>query len=100
MLNLTESLSVLRYENLVLVAGGIGISPFLAVLSDIMHRVKQKKPCLPKNVLIVWAVKKSKELSLLSAVNARSLSSSGSDKMNLDIQTYVTQESEPSLVPY
>ncbi|ONK57799.1 uncharacterized protein A4U43_C09F4210 [Asparagus officinalis] len=87
----------LMYENLVLVAGGIGISPFLAVLSDIMHRVKQKKPCLPKNVLIVWAVKKSKELSLLSAVNAQSLSSSDFDKMNLDIQTYVTQESEPSL---
>ncbi|KAK1301096.1 hypothetical protein QJS10_CPB13g01055 [Acorus calamus] len=56
----------LMYENLILVAGGIGISPFLAILSDILHRIQDKRPCLPKNVLVIWAVKRSKEFSLLS----------------------------------
>lgn len=92
-----ESPYHLTYENLILVAGGIGISPFLAILSDILHRIKKKKPCLPRNVLVVWAVKNSKELSLLSVVNAQPIIPSDSHKMHLDIQIYVTQESEPSL---
>ncbi|KAJ8647365.1 hypothetical protein MRB53_000388 [Persea americana] len=92
-----ESAYHLTYENLILVAGGIGISPFLAILSDILHRVRDKKPCLPKNIFVVWAVKKSKELSLLSVVNVDSICPSFSDTLNLEIHTYVTQESEPPL---
>ncbi|MQM14771.1 hypothetical protein Taro_047701 [Colocasia esculenta] len=87
----------LLYESLILVAGGIGISPFLAVLSDILHRIEKKEQCLPKNVLVIWAVKKSKELSLISLLDSQHVCSSFSDKLNLDIQAYVTQESEPSL---
>lgn len=92
-----ESPYHLMYENLILVAGGIGISPFLAILSDIIHRIEEGKPCMPKNVLVLWSVKKSKELSLLSAVHAQSISSPVSDKLHLDIQAFVTQESHPPL---
>lgn len=91
-------LYLFRYENLILVAGGIGISPFLAILSDIIHRIEEGKPCMPKNVLVLWSVKKSNELSLLSAVDAQFISSSVSDKLHLDIQAFVTQESQPPLV--
>ncbi|OEL25115.1 Ferric reduction oxidase 7, chloroplastic [Dichanthelium oligosanthes] len=92
-----ESPYHLMYENLILVAGGIGISPFLAILSDIIHRIEEGKQCMPKNVLVLWSVKKSKELSLLSAVDAQTISSSISDKLRLDIQAFVTQESEAPL---
>ncbi|OAY64928.1 Ferric reduction oxidase 7, chloroplastic [Ananas comosus] len=92
-----ESPYHLMYENLILVAGGIGISPFLAILSDIIHRISEGNLCLPKNILVVWAVKKSKEFSLLSAVDLRSISPSFLDKLHLDIQAFVTQESEPPL---
>ncbi|XP_062186235.1 ferric reduction oxidase 7, chloroplastic-like [Phragmites australis] len=92
-----ESPYHLMYENLILVAGGIGISPFLAILSDIIHRIEEGKPCMPKNVLVLWSVKKSKELSLLSAVDTQTISSSVSDKLRLDIQAFVTQESQPPL---
>ncbi|KAJ4761795.1 ferric reduction oxidase 7 [Rhynchospora pubera] len=92
-----ESPYHLMYENLILVAGGIGISPFLAILSDILHRVQEEKPCLPKNILVIWAVKKSKELSLLSAVDAQSTFPSFFERLDLDIQTFVTQQTEPSL---
>ena len=88
----------LRYENLILVAGGIGISPFLAVLSDILHFVRQGKPCLPRNILVVWAVKRSDELPLLSAIVMESTCPSFSNKLNLQTHIYVTREYEPPLV--
>ncbi|XP_022765290.1 ferric reduction oxidase 7, chloroplastic-like [Durio zibethinus] len=92
-----ESPYHLMYENLILVAGGIGISPFLAILSDILHRVKDGKPCLPRRILVVWAVKKSDELPLLSTIDMESICPFYSDKVNLEINIYVTRESEPSL---
>lgn len=88
----------LRYENLILVAGGIGISPFLAVLSDILHCVREGRPCLLRNILIVWAVKRSNELSLLSTIDMDSICPSFSSKLNLETCIYVTRESEPPLV--
>ncbi|KAF8714841.1 hypothetical protein HU200_027375 [Digitaria exilis] len=92
-----ESPYHLMYENLILVAGGIGISPFLAILSDIIHRIEEGNQCMPKNVLVLWSVKKSTELSLLSAVDAQTITSSVSDKLHLDIQAFVTQESQAPL---
>ncbi|GFP80424.1 ferric reduction oxidase 6 [Phtheirospermum japonicum] len=92
-----ESPYHLTYENLILVAGGIGISPFLAILSDILHRNNEGKPCLPKNILIIWAVKTSDELPLLQTVDMDSICPNFSDTLNLEIQTYVTRQTEPSL---
>ncbi|KAK6945682.1 Ferric reductase transmembrane component-like domain, partial [Dillenia turbinata] len=90
-----ESPYHLMYENLLLVAGGIGISPFLAILNDILHRVNDGTLYVPRNILIVWAIKRSDELSLLATVDIESICPSFSDKLNLEIQTYVTRESEP-----
>ncbi|KAJ8420196.1 hypothetical protein Cgig2_021666 [Carnegiea gigantea] len=92
-----ESPYHLMYKHLVLVAGGIGISPFLAVLSDIVHRIKEGKPCMPKNVIIVWAIKRSDELPLLSMLNMESIDPVLLDALNLEIQIYVTRESGPTL---
>ncbi|KAF2317255.1 hypothetical protein GH714_019099 [Hevea brasiliensis] len=86
----------MKYENLILVAGGIGISPFLAILSDILHRINEGRPCLPKNVLVIWAVKKSNELPLLSTINMESICPYFSDKLNLEICIYVTREKIPN----
>lgn len=88
----------IRYENLVLIAGGIGLSPFLAILSDILHRIRKGKPCLPRNVSIIWAVKNSTELPLLSTVDMESICPFYLDKLNLETHVYVTRESEPPLV--
>ncbi|KAL0728425.1 hypothetical protein Bca4012_024518 [Brassica carinata] len=92
-----ESPYHLAYENLVLVAGGIGISPFFAIISDILHRKRDGKACLPKKVLVIWAVKNSDELSLLSSIDIPSICHSFSHKMNLEINIYVTRQSEPLL---
>ncbi|KAG2675541.1 hypothetical protein I3843_12G009600 [Carya illinoinensis] len=87
----------LMYENLILVAGGIGISPFLAVLSDILHSLREGKRCLLQNILIVWAVKRSNELSLVSTIDMESICPMFSNRLNLEISIYVTRESEPPL---
>uniref|UniRef100_A0A1J3IPT1 ferric-chelate reductase (NADH) n=1 Tax=Noccaea caerulescens TaxID=107243 RepID=A0A1J3IPT1_NOCCA len=92
-----ESPYHLGYENLVLIAGGIGISPFFAILSDILHRKRDGKACLPKKVLVIWAIKNSDELSLLSMINIPSIFPSFSKKLNLEINIYVTRQSEPLL---
>ncbi|OWM79288.1 ferric reduction oxidase 7, chloroplastic-like [Punica granatum] len=87
----------LTYENLVLVAGGIGVSPFFAIMSDILHRVREGKPCLPSKVLLVWAIKKSNELPLLSTLDLESICPFSPNKLNLEVDIYITRESEPSL---
>ncbi|KAK2665864.1 hypothetical protein Ddye_004438 [Dipteronia dyeriana] len=87
----------LMYENLILVAGGIGISPFLAILSDVLHRIREGKPCLPRNILIVWAVKNSNELPLLLDLDMESICPFFSNKLNIETCIYVTRESEPPL---
>ncbi|XP_060167473.1 ferric reduction oxidase 6-like isoform X2 [Lycium barbarum] len=92
-----ESPYHLTYENLILVAGGIGISPFLAILSDILHRINDSKPCMPRTILLVWAIKNSDELPLLDTVDIEAICPLFSDKLNLEIQTFVTRESQPSL---
>ncbi|KAA8545349.1 hypothetical protein F0562_020133 [Nyssa sinensis] len=92
-----ESPYYLMYENIVFLAGGSGISPFVAILSDILHRLKEGKPCLTRNILLVWAMKKSNELPLLYTIGVESISPDLSNKLNLDIRTYVTRESVPLL---
>lgn len=92
-----ESPYHLTYKHLVLVAGGIGISPFLAVLNDIFNRLKEGKPCMPRNILIVWAIKKSDELPILSMLNMESIDQILLDALNLEIQIFVTRESEPEV---
>ncbi|TXG53532.1 hypothetical protein EZV62_018788 [Acer yangbiense] len=87
----------LMYEKIILIAGGIGIAPFLAVLSDIFHHMKQGKPCLLKHILLVWAVKRSNDLSLLSATDVNVIHSNLSNEVKLEFHVYITQEFEPSL---
>ncbi|KAK7818300.1 ferric reduction oxidase 6 [Quercus suber] len=88
----------LMYENLVLVVGGVGISPFLAIFSDILHRIGEGKPCFPQNISIVWVVKRSNDLPLLSTNDMESICPFFWDKLNLEIHIFVTQESQPPLV--
>lgn len=87
----------LSYNNLILVAGGIGISPFVAILRDLLHRIKQCQIGLPRNVLLIWAVKKSKELYILDLVDAECICPVFANKISLKLQVYVTQELQPEL---
>ncbi|KAL8139942.1 hypothetical protein V2J09_005963 [Rumex salicifolius] len=85
----------LMYKNLVLVAGGIGISPFLAIMKDLLYRIKEGRRIFPNTVLLIWAIKTSDELSLLPDLD--SICPSFFDLLNVEIQVFVTRQS--SLTP-
>jgi len=89
-----ESDFFLWYESLILVAGGIGITPFIAILRDLLHRHQRQQPNLPRDLTLIWAVKKSKELQILDLVSPSSICPDYDMKLNLNVQLFVTQEEE------
>jgi len=77
------------------VAGGIGISPFVALLRDLLQRYQRGQPNLPSNVHLIWAVKKSEELQLLDLVPASTICPDYKLKFNLQVHAFVTRETSP-----
>lgn len=87
------------YETLILVAGGIGVSPFVAILRDLLHRYQRDQANLPSDVTLIWAVQKSEELHLLDLVSASAICPRYKQLFNLEVHAYVTRESEPPQSP-
>ncbi|KAH9556525.1 hypothetical protein CY35_07G033500 [Sphagnum magellanicum] len=90
-----ESDYFLQYETLLMVAGGIGVSPFVAIIRDLLQRYQRRQNHLPTDVTLIWAVKKSEELQLLDLVSPSSICPQYDLKFNLKVHTFVTQEAEP-----
>lgn len=90
-----ESDFFLQYETLILVAGGIGISPFLALLRDLLQRCQRGQPNLPLNVHLIWAVRKAEELQLLDLIPASTICPNYKSKLNLQVHAFVTREASP-----
>ncbi|KAG0572057.1 hypothetical protein KC19_VG064700 [Ceratodon purpureus] len=90
-----ESNFFLQYEMLVLVAGGIGISPFVALLRDLLQRYQRGQPNLPSTVYLIWAVQKSEELQLLGLIPASTICPDYKLKFNLEVHAFVTRETSP-----
>lgn len=76
-------------------AGGIGVSPFVAILRDLLHRYQRDQPNLPFDVTLIWAVQKSEELQLLDLVSASTICPDYNKKFNLHVHVFVTRETEP-----
>lgn len=83
------------YEALVLVAGGIGVSPFVAIIRDLLQRYKRDQHNLPSHVTLIWAVQKSEELQLLDLISASSICPDYKEKFQLHIHAFVTRETKP-----
>eukprot|EP00897_Mesotaenium_endlicherianum_P002434 jgi/Mesen1/2218/ME000152S01306 len=58
----------LRYDALVLVARGVGIAPFLAVLRDLFHRYRLRQSNLPPEITLIWTVQHASELAVLRSL--------------------------------
>lgn len=87
-----DSSYFLRYDSLLLIAGGIGVTPFFSILQEMMS---QKLNCTPR-VLLIVVVKKREDLSMLNLISPTLLHQSGLQSEGfLNVEAFVTQEEAP-----
>eukprot|EP00850_Spirogloea_muscicola_P023419 SM000355S13186 [mRNA] locus=s355:81814:87185:+ [translate_table: standard] len=60
---------LMKYDELVLAAGGIGITPFMSLLSHLAHRCRQPGVKTPLRVTLVWAVRREEDLHKLGCLD-------------------------------
>ncbi|CAM6010432.1 unnamed protein product [Sphagnum balticum] len=93
----------LRYETLVLIAGGIGITPFMAILRDLLHRHQSLGQgaagvLLPSTVELVWCVRRTQDLDILKQICPAAIFQGITDSnLKIVVKVYVTQPSLESL---
>ncbi|XP_021726705.1 ferric reduction oxidase 4-like isoform X2 [Chenopodium quinoa] len=90
------STSFLKHESLVLISGGSGITPFISIIREMIHRSNTQKGKVPK-VLLVCAFKHAADLTMLDLL-LPAVESTPDDlsKIQLEIRAYVTREDEPT----
>eukprot|EP00271_Cylindrocystis_brebissonii_P012415 TRINITY_DN3093_c0_g1_i1.p1 TRINITY_DN3093_c0_g1~~TRINITY_DN3093_c0_g1_i1.p1 ORF type:complete len:633 (+),score=119.99 TRINITY_DN3093_c0_g1_i1:238-1899(+) len=82
-----------KHGALVLIAGGSGLSPFLSLLRDLLHRCQSgQEERLPTSVTLVWVVKSSSSLAILKSLQAAAICPSYNQRIQLQVQLFVTQE--------
>ncbi|KAG6555839.1 hypothetical protein Mapa_002480 [Marchantia paleacea] len=99
-----------EYNSLILVAGGIGVTPFLAILRDVLHRHKLHQENLPSSIQIVFCVRNQKDLYLLDTINPSEILPNYEDLVQIRVHAFVTSKvdlikdeevnSSEAIVPY
>ncbi|XP_047329942.1 ferric reduction oxidase 8, mitochondrial-like isoform X2 [Impatiens glandulifera] len=91
------SLNILRYESLLLVAGGSGITPFLSILQEIVYADQNKRGNrLPAEAELIYVTKNSQDVSLLQPL-FRQLAKKSTSQLRLRVRLFVTQERRNNL---
>lgn len=85
------SMDFLRYDQLLLIAGGIGITPLLSILQEINSMQNNSRLRCPARIQLIHVMKKSHDISLLNSILPLLLNRS-SEKMHLQLKVFVTQE--------
>ncbi|KAF3437517.1 hypothetical protein FNV43_RR20271 [Rhamnella rubrinervis] len=86
-----SSLSFLRYDRLLLVAGGSGITPFLSILQEITSPQSNSRFGFPTRIQLIFVVKKSQDICLLNSISPLILEKSA-EQSHLKLRIFVTQE--------
>uniref|UniRef100_A0A1S3CBN3 FAD-binding FR-type domain-containing protein n=1 Tax=Cucumis melo TaxID=3656 RepID=A0A1S3CBN3_CUCME len=86
-----SSMDFLRYDHLLLIAGGIGITPFLSILQEINSMQNSSRFKCPARIQLIHVMKNSQDISLLNSILPLLLNHSNK-KMNLQLKVFVTQE--------
>ncbi|CAH2075704.1 unnamed protein product [Thlaspi arvense] len=85
------SLDFLRYDSLLLIAGGIGITPLLSILHEIDSIRNGSIGRFPAQVQLIYVVKKSQDICLLDSVLPLLLKQA-SEQFHPKVKVFVTQE--------
>ncbi|ONK58795.1 uncharacterized protein A4U43_C09F16720 [Asparagus officinalis] len=83
-----------RYDSLILIAGGSGITPFLSILQDVASRNgRMNNYC--KKVQLIYAVRKTQDLSMLTPISSVLLKEPA-DLGRVQLRLFVTKGKEGS----
>lgn len=87
----------LDYKTLVLVAGGIGVTPFVAVIRDLLCRYNDAKVSeglqLPSEVHLIWCVPRKADLDTLRELQPAVLFPGyAGGPLKIDVKAFVTRE--------
>lgn len=77
-----------RYDSLLLVAGGIGVTPFLSILQEIAS-TRSNKNVLPVKIQLVYTIKDSQGICLLDPVLPHVFNA---EQFFLQLKVFVTKE--------
>ncbi|KAH0690327.1 hypothetical protein KY290_018568 [Solanum tuberosum] len=83
-----SSMDFLRYDSLLLVAGGIGVTPFLSILQEIAS-TRSSKNVLPVKIQLVYTTKDSQGICLLDPVLPHVFDA---EQHYLQLKVFVTRE--------
>lgn len=79
---------------MLLIAGGIGIAPYLSILQEIVSAQGSSRYKFPEKIQLIHVVKRSQEMSLLSSIS-HILRNQSLGKLHLKLKVYVTREEQP-----
>ncbi|XP_061364878.1 ferric reduction oxidase 8, mitochondrial [Gastrolobium bilobum] len=85
------SIDFLKYDSLLLVAGGSGITPFLSILAEVDSATSKSR--FPSRIQLVYVIKKAQDFCLLHSISHLLLNHS-TRKFHLNLQLFVTQETQ------
>ncbi|KAJ3701664.1 hypothetical protein LUZ61_005369 [Rhynchospora tenuis] len=80
-----------RYSNLVLIAGGSGITPFMSLLNEISSSASTRS--YPTKILFIYCIKRTQDLSMLTPISSL-LYAPSPELKNLKMKIFVTQDEE------
>ncbi|KAI5329733.1 hypothetical protein L3X38_029130 [Prunus dulcis] len=87
------SMDYLRYDSLLLVSGGIGITPFLSIIQELASSQKSGINKFLPRMQLIYVVKKSQEICLLNSISPL-IFGQPAEKCLLKVKVFVTQEEQ------
>ncbi|KAG6548648.1 hypothetical protein Mapa_009802 [Marchantia paleacea] len=85
-----ESNFYLKYNSLILIAGGIGVTPHLAILRDVLHRYRMKQLDLPSSIKLILCVRNAKDLYILDTLNPLEIFADYEKHLDIEVLAYIT----------
>ncbi|KAF0891442.1 hypothetical protein E2562_009865 [Oryza meyeriana var. granulata] len=90
------SASFLQYDSLVMISGGGGITPFISVIRELVHRSATSAETATPSLLLISVFKTSADLGMLGLIVPASGGFSDISRLELRVEAFVTRESTAS----